>query len=281
VKFSEKLAFIPALILGGIELWVRPPRRLKLTVDHDFEARREREHQELLAEGFSDAVLPHARPYPPLKCVHMDQHYRRQGQEFRSGCSIAVNYKTRRIDYTYSSEWLLGKEHQGSGMIGVALFSLPFMVPLAPFLWLASKYYRTMEKRRGLSCHGHALLKALRGQIDPETEALLTEALKNDWKHDQEMARKVTLEEAKEVLGRCDLHEDTVDEERAAEEDEPGDMRGFHWFNDQEDQIAQGNFYEEREHFVEVLGSRFEGEAADALIGCFRSREVHIHGCAK
>jgi len=282
VNFREKIALIPALILGGIDLWVRPPRRLKLVVDHDYEARREREHQELLAEGFSDAVLPHARPYPPLKCVHMDQYYKRDGQECRSECSIAVNYKTRRIDYTYSSSWLLGKEHQGSGMIGVALFSLPFMVPLAPFLWLAHKYYRTMEKRRGMSCHGHTLLRALKGQIDRETEALLTEALKNDWAHDQEMARRVTLDEAKEVLMRCDLHEEAIDKESAVESGMSENAREFGWTNDQDDVLARGSFFDScADHCVEVLGSTFEGADADALIGCYRSRQMHVHGRKK
>ena len=286
MKFSEKIAFIPALILGGIDLWVRPPRKLKLVVDHDFEARRERERQadEERDKGkpWSTFNAPDARPYPPLKCVHMDQHYKRDGQELRSGCTIAVNYKTRRIDHTYSSSWLLGKEHQGSGLIGVALFSLPFMLPIAPFLWLANKYYRTMEKRRGMSCHGHALLKAVRGQIDRETEALLAEALKNDWAHDQEMVRKVTFDEAKEILELCDLREEAIDEESALERGISENTREFHWFNDQEDMLAQGRFYDHRgEHFVEILGSTFEGVDADALAGCYRNRQVHVHGRKK
>jgi len=95
------------------------------------------------------------------------------------------------------------------------------------------------------------------------------------------MARKVTLGEAEEILGRCELREEAIDKDRAIDRGEPEDTRSFHWFNDQGDKLALGSFYGARDHFVEVLGSRFEDADADALIGCFRSRQVHVHGSKK
>ncbi|MFA6603246.1 MAG: hypothetical protein WCT10_00195 [Patescibacteria group bacterium] len=185
MKFTEKLALIPSIVLSGINFWVRPPHRLKLTVDHDFETRRERERHELDWPPVATCDPSKGHLYPPLRCINMDLHYKYDEQEALEPCTIAINYETRRIDHTYSSAWLLDNGPGGSGEIGVAFFSLPFLVPLSPFLWLAYKYYRSMEKRLGLSCQGYALLKALKGQLDPETEALLTEALKNEWTHDQ------------------------------------------------------------------------------------------------
>ncbi|KPJ85979.1 hypothetical protein AMJ57_01145 [Parcubacteria bacterium SG8_24] len=287
MSFWQKILFIPRLIWGGIHLWVDPPRRLRLKVDHDWDKRRAREQAEM--ERVTGTVPRSARAPgrsaraahqpPPLKHVHLNHWYRRGGKKHRSDCSVAIDLERRRIDYTYTSNWLLGREHKGSGLIGVAVFSLPFMLPLAPFLWLANRYYGLMERRRGVSRHGWALYRAIRKQLDSATAELLLEALKNDWRHDRRMAQQVTLEEAKSILGRCHLYETTVSDERVKKSRMYAGIKpqSFHWF-DGDDQIASGRFHGEYEHHVQVFRTIFENDEADELIGYFRTREVKVYG---
>ncbi len=280
MDLREKLLFIPAIIVEGVRLWVEPPRRFKLKVDHDYEARRERKRREMkerygeLPDKFR--VKSGIKP-PPLKCIHLVHPYRAYGQDCEAQLTVAIDLNKRRLDWFYTTDWLFGQEHQGSGIIGVAIFSLPFLLPIAPFLILTRRCYEWREKRLGMSRYGHTLLRALRGQLDPETEALLTEALKNTWRHEQAMSRAVTLAEAKTILAGCDLREDDLSAERAARR---GDIefRQFHWFDEQEEYVADGSFYGERDHYVRVLGTTFEDDEADALIGCYRSREVTVLG---
>ncbi len=274
----EKLLFIPALIHGGIRIWVDPPRRLKLKVDHDYEARRERARREM-EENLGEMPLPEAKPSnvrqpPPLKCVHLRYPYRAYGRDCVQECRVAVNLKTRRLDWTYTDDWLFGREHQGSGAIGVALFSLPFLLPIAPLLILARRYYEWQEKRRGMSRYGWTLLRALQGQLDLETETLLAEALKNTWAHEQAMNRKVTLDEAKTILASSDLREFIIDEDAIVD----AGYHGYHWFDDQGNCVAEGSSYPQGCRSVRILGSTFEDNEVDALIGCCRSREVKARG---
>jgi len=276
MELKEKLAFIPAIIVGGVRLWVDPPRRFKLKVDHDFEARRERERREMEEKyDIPPEIRPDVLP-PPVKCIHMSHPYRAYGQDCEYQTSVAINLKTRRLDWTYTDSVLFGREHN-SATIGIALFSLPFLLPIAPILILARRCYEWAEKRRGMSRYGHALLRSLKGQLDQETEALLTEALRNTWKYEQAMSRKVSSDEAKTVLAACDLRESLI----PAEESAPCrdvEARQFHWFDGQEECVAEGSFYGERDHFVRVLGSTFEDAEADALIGCYRSRDLKVYG---
>lgn len=286
MELKEKLKLVPAIVVEGIRMWVEPPPKFKLKVDHDYEARREAEHRE--------AERRFGRPFPKVKGTEIppelraatpapakeirldfwDAHYKKwiQGQ-----CSIAIDLEKRRIHYGRTSSWLFGRQHQGSGAIGVALLSLPVTLPLSPILIGLNRYYRMCEEDWKMSRHGHAILKAIKGQLDAETEALLVEALKNTWKHDQAMSRKVDLEEAREILSQCDLR---VDHVPAAVAESRGDVesREFHWFDDEGDRVAGGSFYGQRDHYVRVLGSMFEDEKADQLIGCYRTMKIRTPG---
>lgn len=282
MELKDKLKLVPAIVVGGIRMWVEPPPKFKLKVDHDYEVRREAERQEMERKygPTPRTKLPSGiktRRFAPAKEIHLDfwdPHYKKW---IKGQCSIAIDLEKRRIDYGRTSDWLFGRQHQGSGAIGVALFSLPVTLPLAPVLIGLNRYYRMCEEDWGMSGHGHAILKAVKGQLDADTEALLVEALKNTWKHDQAMSRKVDLEEAREILSTCDLRVDHVPAE-VAERRGDVESRGFHWFNDAGDHVASGSFYGERDHYVQVLGSLFENEKADQLIGCYRTRKVCTPG---
>lgn len=283
MRLIEKLLFIPAMILEGIRLWVEPPRRIRFIVDHDWEERRARERAEMDKKygRIRDIEIPPDKGHrlPPLKCIHM-YYWIRTGfrrKKYRADTRIAVNLENRRIDRTYTDSWLLNEHHKGSGMIGVALFSAPFMIPISPFLKLASWMYGRAEKRRGISRHGYAVFKAIHKQLDAETRDMLLEALKEDWRHKQEMRRQVSMEEAKHILSKCELFEETVTEERAQQR-YGGTLRGFHWFKD-DYQVAHGNFHGSRgEHYVRVLGTTFKDAEADQLVDIHRTKKIHVFG---
>ncbi len=269
-RFSEFVDFMklmPGTALAGIHLWVDPPRVTKLTLDP------ERAHRGL---GLQEPLTPYTGPVhqlPPMKWIYCTFPYRESdGQLAQESCRIAIDLEKRRIDYDWSDSWMFGQEHQGSAAIGVALISFPIMLPLSPFLLGARKYYELQEKRYGMSRHGIAILKALKGQLDSETEALLTEALKNSWTREQKFfrLRPGTLEEAKALLSQCDLHEDDVDD------GEFGISKNFNWFDDAGVQVAEGWFHPGGARDIDVLGTQFNNEQAEELIKCSRSHTVRI-----
>lgn len=179
------LRLLPAIVIEGIEMWVRPPPSLNLRVvpmpeEPQLSRRPIDEHLLLLAHP--------NRTRPPIKIIHLHLVTRQYGTECFSYCHIAVDLHRRTIDREYTSPWLIDHEDMGSGAIGLALFSLPVTLPLAPFLSAASMVYRILETQRGMSRYGWAVLRALKGQLDAETEALLTDAFKNTWREEQRLA---------------------------------------------------------------------------------------------
>jgi len=271
----EKIKLVLAVIVGGIWLWADPPRKFQLRVDKDHEERRERERCESGLRAPLGPVYdpqPDHRP-PPLKHIHLDCWDKRYRQW--SPCVVAIDLKKRRLDLSRTSTYLIGKEYRGSGMIGVALFSLPVTLPLSPLLIVINKWYGSREKRVGMSRHGWAMLKSLKGQLDPETEALLVEALKNDWTFDRKMSRQVTAAEAAELLAGCDLREHVYPAEPGRGVCPEGG-RDLHWFDDAGDHVAQMQYVGDQLHFARVLGTEFEAEEAAKLAGHCRTSRTEV-----
>jgi hypothetical protein len=291
MSFFKFMLEYPFIVAEGVRLSVDLPHRLKLKVDRDREKRRaaqRREAAKLIGVELDEIEFPDyshtetpqlpAKPTPKTRRIDLIQVYRdgwrRQGEH---ECTVSINLDRLLIDHQHISPFLLGNEYMGSGAIGVIVFSAPFLLLLSPVIGLTRLYLNLQEKRRGLSRYGWSLLKALRKQLSPDELALLRKALQNEWSHDQAMSRPVTLDEAKSLLADCDLAEETVGP-KYAKRYEGTECRGFHWFNDEGDQVAQGSFYGQRDHYVRVLGSNFENNQADELVDIYRSRRVHVHG---
>jgi len=262
------VAKIPLIALAGIQLWVDPPRRWKLRVNKDYDFRSQEQADELakLFAGKTNTnyVLPVSLASDPNVKVIRLEYWRKSWVPF----IVKIDLEKKRL---IDSAWVLGKGHRGSGGIGVGLLSLPVILPLAPILFLINLGYYTMERKRGISRHALAFLRALEGQLDKETEELLVEVFKNEWVLGQYMKRLVTLEQAKEFLRLCKLNEEYVSANIDICKTEG---RAFHWFDDQGENVANGNFYGQRDHYVWVLGSQFEDEQADALVECYESKEL-------
>ena len=240
---------------AGIDLWTDPPRRFALHV----------------IEVHGDATGDDGKVVIKLGEKVTDT------AEIAPTCSVWIDLATRRIDHSRTTPRLFRHEHLGSAVIGIALFSLPVTLPLAPVLAARSRFLRGKEKRAGMSVHGIALMETLKDQLRPKVAALLAEALRNDYAYVQKMSREVSLDEAKAILSRCTLLEEVVPADQAVDEVE---ARGFHWFDDSGDQVAQGSFYGTRDHFVYVLGSQFYDGDADELVGRCLKRRVHVCGTA-
>ncbi len=193
-ELQEFIRNYPSIVMDGIRMVVGVPRRFDLRVDHDWDARHKAAgggHRLPIGRDSSHFPVRKSQPQPPLKTIHLMLRDERGG---RSHLRISINLETRRIDESYTSMSLFGRVYLGSAGIGVALFSAPVVLPLLPVLLVTGGVYLALEKKRGMSRHGWTLLDALKGQLDAEIEALLTEALRNTWKDDQERAR-IEMEE--------------------------------------------------------------------------------------
>lgn len=243
-EWTKYLKYVPLYAVEGCRLWIQPPTSLTLLVKHIRE------------EGGNAEFLSHAR-----KIIQIEYLYREDGKAQSRQVDVVIDLETRRIDDNWSTDWLFGKQHMGSGALGLALMTLPITLPLSPLLIAANQTYQLLERARGMSRYGWTLLQALKGQLDTETEALLTDALRNTWRHERELSRRVTLEQAKAILSEGDLKEVGLPQHRAC-----------HWFKDG-DEIAVGLFELGQQQYVNVLGSMFYDEEARALLGYCRTRE--------
>ncbi|MBU1180390.1 hypothetical protein KJ885_05610 [Patescibacteria group bacterium] len=187
-------------------------------------------------------------------------------------CHIWIDLENEEIIWQSTDDWLFNKEYKGSGIIEVVVFTLPVTIPLLPILLGINGCYRFAEKSRGISRHSHALLKTLKGQLDPETEEILIRAMKNMWERDVYFSQQVSFEEAKALLGQCHLRDLRI---TGHINEECHYYRQLHWFDESEihvgfADIANGELRQD----VKVLGSFFEGEEAKALFECYKTKEV-------
>lgn len=278
------LLSMPLAVVEGIKMCVKPPRSLKLEVDADFEerARVEREERRARHVPLSPLNLP-THKYPPTKWIHLFVRGKsHDGKERREECSIAIDLSKRRIDDTRTTRKLFGGDDDASGDAGlaIALISAPVLFVLSPLIKVARDHYEKREREHEMSCYGIEWLKALKGQLDPETEILLIEALKNTWKHDQYMARTPSVQEAKEFLRQCELVVYTLTPRNESEEG----YKRWLWFDQNGDPVGS---YENHIEFgavpLKVLGSEFSDEDESdpswrELLDCYRTRTERAEG---
>lgn len=267
----------PDIVKAGIHLVIDPPIDIEVRVDHEGERKaEERRRQHIL---FAVRADPDPRPRPRLKTIHLqwlDKSYVHQGHEaVWRDVDLHVDLDKKRLHNDGGGIPFLSRGHQGSGAIGVVLFAAPVLAVMSPYLYVRARIYRARERKHGMSRHAIVLLEKIKGQLDPETEALLREAFKNEWTHDLKMGRRVSFQEAGEALAACDLTERRM-------EPVEGDglrkelLRDFIWFDDEGDMIGHAQFVDEHVHFMRVLGSRFEDDEAKALTGRFRTRKAVV-----
>jgi len=209
--------------------------------------------------------LKNVRKMPDEKTVRIELEQYRSDYDYWADCQIVIDKEKQEILFDYSSTHLFDKQHKGSGQMGVILFSLPFIILSSPVLLPLKKHYEKQEKLRGMSNHSHAVLKALKGQLDQETEELLIAAMKNSWEFDQEMDRELNFEEAQEFLGQQHL---------TRQDDMNGGVQAF-WLDNEKNNVALGTYNPFVGGFsVRVLGSEFEKEKAEALLECYKTIEI-------
>src|SRR5688572_1085066 len=198
----------PDIVRAGIHLVLDTPAQADVRVDPDGERtaqerrRRGQEWRERLrasGERPSEEVHPDliAR-LPPRKTIRLQWLDTGYGKETWRDAALHVDLERKRIHGGDSG--LLGGGHKGSGAIGVLLFASPVLLAISPYLYVRARVWQSKERKRGMSRHAIALLEKLEGQLDPETEALLREAFRNDWAHHRKMSRVLTFLEATAML---------------------------------------------------------------------------------
>lgn len=256
---------LPGFVRMGLQLVTDAPMIPKLRVDPDGERKEEeRRAHRRRSPGLEDMRMPR------LKTTHL-QWEDTSGKTVWRDTALRIDLDAKRT-YRVDGVMLhfLGGGHTGSGAIGVALFAAPALLVLSPYIYARNARWRARERKEGISRHAIVLMERLAGQLDPETEALLREALKNDWKHECKMTRRVTFEEACAVLDACDLTE-----EHWHEYAEPPNIGcGLVWRDDEGDIIGQAESVDDRLQYCRVLGTEFEPEQALGLIGHCRSRKI-------
>ncbi len=272
MRLPEFIRLLPAIIADGARMWTNVPRRPRWRFDPDGEERerrywqeQERWQEELHGPDWRQKKGPVYAPR--VKKIHLILRDQEQGDLHET---VAIDLDRRRIDTVFTGSAVFGYEHRGFGAIGVIIFSMPFLLPIAPILLAVNGCYALAERLRGMSRHHYGLLKTLRGQLDAETESLLVEAFKNEWSEALFASQKYTLDEAGALLDRCDQVEHVVTEEEAAREGGEA-FRQLRWYDERGEPVAEASFYRERDHYVQVGSSTFHDADADRLVGRRRS----------
>lgn len=277
--FFDLVKEYPTIVSEGFRLSTDSPRIPELRIDPHGEKKAEEKHrlhrefqESLKKSGFEDSLSPSSSGHraPPLKVIHLQ--WRDTEYERWVDTSIFINLEKKTIHQCES--WLLGRQHEGSGAIGVILFASPFLVLGAPYILGRNRLFKSSEHKAGMSRHGIALMKALKGHLNTETESLLRTALQNKFAHEKKMHQYPSLEEACALLDCCTLRMDTH-----PGDDERPSLFAYHWYDNEGSRIGCANYEVHRdgkEHFypVYVFSSVFRDDEAKELIERFGNRTL-------
>lgn len=183
---------------------------------------------------------------------------------------ITIDKTRKEIVAEKTTLGLLGRSPREGSVADVGLSIALFLVALWPLVIPHQAYYLRLEKRDGLSRHGRAILGALKTQLDPETGQLLREALRREWRTQQQFNPRTSfsIEEAATRLNSCTRYVTSkcMDSDRKVR-----DM-GCEWRNKDGDVVAKG-YIDYTDHAgTEVQfeeGPRFYRQQAARLINCF------------
>lgn len=258
----------PGIVSEGFRLATDAPRIPEMRHDPDGERKEEerRAHRRAWAEEKRRSGIPDVDPdlvsrarIPPLRIIHLQWHDR----EYGTWRDTSIMIDLERIRIHHCASWMLGREHGGSGAIGVMLFSSPVLLPSIPYIWAKNRIAEARERRAGMSRHALALMRELAGKLPQAEEALLHEALRNEWRWERKIRLEIRLEEAMELLAHCEV----TRTHREADEFGPS-LDGYDWFDDEGDHVANGRI-EGGDCRIRVLGSEFVGPDARLLFECF------------
>lgn len=195
-------------------------------------------------------------------------------------CRIVLDTEKRVLFPDGGSNWGgIGNRHTGSGGIGVVLFSAPVLILASPVLWAINRIYRFREERNNMSRYALALLATLKGQLDDSTKILLHHALQNEWQEDKRYRLPVTLDEARAILARAHLYE-----ERNISYPSLHLVTDYEWYDENDFWVGATSRYDShgdeddahiRPFWIQVYGTRFQGDDAKALLQCRKAHTLH------
>ncbi|HJV32984.1 MAG TPA: hypothetical protein VJ694_03085 [Patescibacteria group bacterium] len=255
----------PSIVREGLRLTTDGPAVPELRVDPDGE--RKRDARVRFRRPFHIGDPETARPDPAPKAaprtrtLHLQWLDRSREEPVWRDTEIEIDLATRRL--ARIEGWLIGRSRMGSGALGVFIFASPALAALSPYIVAYNAFWRARERKEGMSRHAVVLMERLKDRLDPATEALLREALRNEWTHHRKMTRRVSREEARAALTECEM---TVSRFGRPDRRPCGEVRS--WRDADGDVIAD---YEREDAdpnpvTLRVLGSRLRGADAEALL---------------
>ena len=178
---------------GSIEWLTATPPELELEVVQD------------------DFVSPLARTSDtlPLRCVSLRVFSEVRGKLTSEYGQVAIDTRTRMICHDRTTPGLLRPKFRGLGDLSKLLVLTPLFVQSRSQLLEERRKQARNEELAGISRQAARLLDALRGKLDTETEALLTEALRREWVLHLSRKKELTHTDAKHVLQLCEFVECT------------------------------------------------------------------------
>jgi hypothetical protein len=249
---------VPEINRHGFRWEFDAPARYDFRIDPDGDRKavvRRAEHVRIFGESFPQL--------PPLKTLHLqwrDTDWRdndlhidlgRMGIFREDQCFPFLTTSLRR-----DMDWL-------------PFIAAPVVLTFSAYFIARELRLQSDERKHGMSRHGVALLRKLKGQLDATSEDLLTQALKNDWNRQFQVARKVDFREAEMLLS------ESVRTERLSLEARNGaEVRHLSWLDTRGMLIGHMFFIDGRTFACKVCGSWFEGEEAYALASCGRKVPV-------
>ena len=274
-KFFSRLPLFLGVALEGIRFWAKTPLNLKLRLDRVYSEPYPftRLVKVNLPDNEVEFVEKTFMSDPNLTTIEMsfwENHYKSW-----YNCSITLNQATKEIQHFDTT---LSPSYQGSGMIGVVIFSLPAVLLCLPYIIAARLYYMALEKIYGISRHHRAVLNALKNQLDPETKELLVTAMQNDWKFKLYLSQKLTFTEAKKFLSQQRLKNIIYTfTDLNALNNMKDKQEHIRWYDEKKNMVAEVLHPDLYGYFaVRVLGSVFTKKKAKQLLQCHKTMEETV-----
>jgi hypothetical protein len=182
---------------------------------------------------------------------------------------------TPRLDFQSTTSILFDKHHKGSGNLGILAITSPVLLVASPILLGMNLYYSHKETQWGHSRHSEAVLQALKGQLDEETENELRLAMAEAWKTELYLTQSVTFEKAQELLKTCEKSSmELYKKDSDMKNSDDALAISSAWFDADGKKIATYDLREEGTPYLTVFGTTFKGEQAKALVQNFKTQKI-------
>jgi len=196
-------------------------------------------------------------------CVVVDLQWFDASAPAWNDTMLVIDRDRKRVVWGRGEDIVLGSGYPERHRVSLSTFWMPILVAASPLIIAIELRHAARELAHGMSRHGVNLMRQIKGQLDPETELLLIETLRNEWKHDRKFRRTPSVRQARHLLqfsrGQSKEFDDV--------EIEGGERmtQAILWIDHEGDEIARAVFLTDGRVRLRVLGATFTGDVARSL----------------